>query len=283
MSNPRLLVIGGSGFLGRRTHRWARAHDINVDATYLTNAPNAIDSVDQSHWHRCNILDVESLGTVFDAVRPSAVVNTAYRQSGEDAVEVCSTGAANVARLCAQHAARLVHISTDLVFDGDLGRPYLEDDPISPITDYGSAKARAEQLVLSTNADSVVARTSLLYGSAEAPQERLVIRAASGEDISFFTDEWRNPIHVDSLASAVGQLATDHTFTGLIHLAGDERVNRLEFARLLAESLSLDPSLLRGSPADPALGPRSSDVALETSVAKDLGFTLPGPSVMCRL
>ena len=282
MSTEQLLIIGGSGFLGGRTRTWAMARDIAVDATFFTNAPDAPTSADRSHWHRCDILDVDALGALFEAVQPTAVINTAYRQSGEDAVEICSTGAANVARACAEHSARLVHVSTDLVFDGELGRPYREDDVLSPISQYGSAKAQAEQLVLSANPDSAVVRTSLIYGSADAPQERLVTRAANGEDISFFTDEWRNPIHVDSLAFAVGQLARDHTFTGIVHVAGDERVNRLEFARFLAESLSLDPSGLTGSPADPSLGPRSSDVALENGLAKTLGFDLPGPSVTCR-
>ena len=274
----RLLVVGGSGFLGRTTVAWALAHGVAVDATYFTNAPQPAGLLDDDRWHRCDILEPEQIRSIIAELEPTAIINAAYRQSGERAEEICSDGAANLASAAACANARIVHVSTDLVFDGDLGRPYHEDDPVSPINDYGRAKARAEELVAAANPNSVSVRTSLIYGASDAPQERLVRRAIDQRDISFFTDEWRSPIHVEHLAAAVGALATKVPTTGLIHVAGAERLNRLQFATALAQHMDLDATLLTGGPADASLGPRASDVALDIQRALELGFDLPGPA-----
>ena len=274
----RLLVVGGSGFLGRTTVAWALAHGVAVDATYFTNAPQPAGLLDDDRWHRCDILEPEQIRSIIAEVEPTAIINAAYRQSGERAEEICSDGAANLASAAACANARIVHVSTDLVFDGDLGRPYHEDDPVSPINDYGRAKARAEELVAAANPNSVSVRTSLIYGASDAPQERLVRRAIDQGDISFFTDEWRSPIHVEHLAAAVGALATEVPTTGLLHVAGAERLNRLQFATALAQHMGLDATLLTGGPADASLGPRASDVALDIQRALELGFDLPGPA-----
>ena len=270
--------MGGSGFLGRTTVAWAIAQGVSVDATYLSSAPQPADALDDEHWHRCDILDLEQVRGIVAEVAPTAIINAAYRQSGERAEEICSAGAGNLASAAADADARIVHVSTDLVFDGDLERPYNEDDPVSPINDYGRAKARAEELVAAANPNSVSVRTSLIYGASDAPQERLVRRAIDQGDISFFTDEWRSPIHVEHLAAAVGALATEVPATGVLHVAGAERLNRLQFASVLAENMDLDAALLTGGPADASLGPRASDVALDIQRALELGFELPGPA-----
>lgn len=274
MSAPRLLVIGGSGFLGRHTVQWARGSGLDVHATYLTHGPES--GVEIERWHHCDILDTDSVEKLFSDVTPTAVINTAYRQNGERAGEICSTGAHNIAAASATAGARIVHISTDLVFDGNLGHPYREQDLACPISDYGRAKLRGEELVTAANDDSIIARTSIIYGRPDAPQERLVERAVREGGISFFTDEWRNPGHVEHLAAAVGKLATELTTTGVLHVAGTDRVNRLQFAQFLAASMDLDPSGLTGGPADRSLGPRPSDVSLDTTAAAALGLALPG-------
>lgn len=275
--SPRLLVVGGSGFLGRHTVDWARIHGAPVDATYWTTGPLR-ELIAADNWHRCDILDLERVRTLMGNISPAAVINAAYSQNGDRAAEICSVGAHNVARAAAEVGARVVHLSTDLVFDGDLGRPYREDDAVAPISDYGRAKARAEDLVAKAQPNSVIVRTSLIYGHHDAPQERLVRRAVAEGGISFFTDEWRSPVHVDDLAHVVGTLAAMSSVTGVLHVAGEQRLNRLQFARELAAEMGLDADSLVGGPADPALGPRASDVTLDVSAAAALGFSLPGPS-----
>jgi dTDP-4-dehydrorhamnose reductase len=200
-----LLVTGASGYLGREL--MGRA-----DAAGVSSAD-------------ADIRDSDAVEALFARLRPTAVIHTAYRQ---DDRTVTFGGAVNVARAAA--GARLVHLSTDVVFDGEKGAPYVEEDEPTPLTGYGRAKADAERAVLAAHPEALVVRTSLLYGGAEpGPQERL----AADPDASFFTDEFRCPIQVGDLATALLELvATDRA--GLLHVAGADRLSRAEFAALLA-------------------------------------------------
>ena len=104
----RLHVTGATGYLGREL---------------VALAPDA-------STERVEVRDARATEAVLSRLRPEVVIHTAYRQGGEDAYATTATGAGNVARACAAVGARLVHLSTDVVFDGRAGRPYREDDPI---------------------------------------------------------------------------------------------------------------------------------------------------------
>jgi len=277
-AEPTLLVFGGSGFLGGRVCEQAATAGFSVVATPLTSDAGQAAGV---NWRRCDITDLNQVRSLIDDVYPSQIVNAAYRQSGDAVAEICADAPEAMALAARDVGARLVHISTDLVFDGDVGRPYREGDATSPLSAYGQAKADAEERVLSILPSAAVVRTSLIYGDPTAPQERLVRRAHDEGDVAFFTDEWRTAVHVDDLAGAVLNLvdpALNLNFAGLLHVAGAERQNRLQFAQHLAMSLNLDPTRLVGRTQDPALGPRASDVSLDTSLANSIGLALPGPS-----
>lgn len=270
----RLLVFGGTGLLGSHICQEALAQSWDVVATHHSTTPDAQHRVD---WLRCDITDSDNVRALVETVHPDVAVNAAYVQNGAKVAATCADGAKNIALASDETNARLIHVSTDLVFDGTLGRPYREVDEISPISDYGRAKARGESLVRNAHPNALVVRTSLIYGDPSAPQETLVRRAAEGQDIAFFTDEWRSPVEVGRLAAAICTLATtDHS--GILHIAGQERLNRLEFATLLAMHLGLDPTRLVGRTRDPSLGPRPEDVSLDCSVSDALGLAVPGPS-----
>jgi dTDP-4-dehydrorhamnose reductase len=202
-----LLVVGGSGFLGREL---------------LRRSPGAIgiSSAD------VDIRDAAAVAALFERLRPQVAINTAYRRDDRAST---FDGAVFVARAAAATGARLVQLSTDLVFDGEKGSPYVEEDEPAPLGDYGRAKADAERAVLEACPGAAVVRTSLLYGGADpGPQERL----AADPSAAFFTDEVRCPIQVGDLAAALLELAgTD--YAGLLHVAGADRVSRHEFAELL--------------------------------------------------
>src|SRR5437867_8709181 len=98
-----------------------------------------------------DVRDAVALGALIDAARPDAVIHTAYLQNSPDARSINVDGSAAVARAVRARGLRLVHVSTDVVFDGNLGRPIREDDPLSPATDYGATKAAAERAVLTAH------------------------------------------------------------------------------------------------------------------------------------
>ena len=122
----RLLVTGGCGTLGRMLVTRAPARGWSVRATWWTRLP-----VDDAEWVQ---LDVRDVAAVREAVAGcDAVVHTAYRQ-GDEAWSINVEGSVAVAEAAHEAGARLVHLSTDLVFDGQRGR-YREEDPLNPVSD----------------------------------------------------------------------------------------------------------------------------------------------------
>ncbi len=180
------------------------------------------------------------------------MIHTAYRQ--EDA-SVNVEGSENVARAAAAVGARLVHLSTDVVFDGRKGAPYVEGDPLSPVTDYGRAKAAAEVLVAREHPEALIVRTSLIYGGAEPSRAESMARDAA---LTFFTDEIRCPVQVGDLAAALLELA-GLDVSGPLHVAGADAVSRAAFAELVA-----------GIPvrSEPAPATRPLDCRLDSSRAQ---------------
>jgi len=185
---------------------------------------------------------------------PDVVIHTAYAMGDEETIV---RGSANVALAAHRAGARLVHLSTDLVFDGEQGAPYTEDDEPRPVMTYGQHKLEAERLVLRAHPDALVVRTSLLLGPPDGPQEALARR----DDVEFYEDEIRTPIPVRDLAAALLALA-ERGETGILHVAGPEAVSRAELA-----------ARLRGGPVRTAASPRTGrarDVALDSSRARAL-------------
>ena len=177
-------------------------------------------------------------------------------------------GAAVVAAAAREAGARLVHMSSDIVFSGRLGRPLREDDRIDPVSEYGRAKAEAEARVRSAHPDALIVRTSLLYGGEQlGPHELLAMEAARGErEVRFFTDELRSPVAVTDLAAALLELASSDV-GGPLHVAGADPVDRLEFRQLIARAHGLDPAVLRGGKGDAS---RPKDCRLDSSRAAAL-------------
>jgi dTDP-4-dehydrorhamnose reductase len=244
----RLLVTGGRhGYLGGHVVGAARAagHDV---------VP--VGSAD------ADLRDAAAVDALVAAVRPDAVVHTAYVQSDW---HVTATGSAHLAVAAARHGVRTVLVSSDVVFSG-ADRVYAESAPPDPITAYGAAKAAAETVALAVCPDAVVARTSLILGDGRSPHERLVHELARGGDGALFEDERRCPVHVADLAAALVELAGNDV-AGVLHVAGADGMSRLELGRLIAWRDGLDADVLRGTTRALAQVAGPVDVRLDSSLA----------------
>src|SRR5512138_1545087 len=158
----RLLITGGAGYLGAQLIQRARDGDWEVGATYFSQRPDdgAVS------WLRLDIRDEIAVARAFGEWRPEIVIHTAYRQRGPDLWSTSAVGAGVVARVARQSGARLIHMSSDALFDGERAGSYVEADDPSPITPYGEAKAAAERLVAEGHPEALIVRTSLIYGGA---------------------------------------------------------------------------------------------------------------------
>lgn len=243
----RLLVTGGrTGYLGRHVVAAAAGHEVI-----------AVGSTD------ADVRDPAAVLALVERHRPDAIVHTAYVQSDWD---VTATGAAHVALAAAQTSARLVLVSSDVVFSGADGL-YAESASPDPITAYGAAKAAAETVALAVCPDVVVARTSLILGDGGSPHEALVHALCGGADGTLFEDERRCPVHVADLAAALVELASGDV-QGVLHVAGADAMSRLELGRLIARRDGLDADLLRRSSRAAAGIPGPIDVRLDSSLAR---------------
>ncbi|MEO5840042.1 MAG: sugar nucleotide-binding protein [Acidimicrobiales bacterium] len=281
-ARPTIVVVGASGYLGRRVTALARVH-YRVLATYHSH-PLADDDAGTVEWRPLDVRDGAAIARVVAEAQPAVVVNCAYVQQGPDVDATTAVAPGLLAEAAQRVGAQFVQVSSDVVFAGRSDRPYVEDDEPAPVHDYGRAKSRAEQLVVAAHRAPLIVRTSLIYGGAvEGPQERLVRAALAGDDLWFFTDEVRNPIEVDVLAAAILELVggAPQGLTrapvqgrqgqhGLVHVAGADAVDRLTFAKLLATAMGADASGLRGRPRQETAGPRPGNLALDCTKARGL-------------
>ena len=242
---PRLVVIGGSGELGQALVRAAATWETH--ATFFRHKP----AIPAASWRFLDITDRAAVDHLAETVKPAAVLHVGFsdrsRRHGdtdESFSEALVNGAVNVARAAHSVSARLVVLSTDLVFDGTKG-DYVEEDEAHPIMAYGAAKAAMESALLALNGDIAVVRTSLIL--TLQPMGRhvswIVEAVRRGERVSLFTDELRNPIWSDELAAALLELAR-LDFRGLLHIAGPEATTRYVLALRIAEQFDLDANLL---------------------------------------
>ena len=247
----RLLVTGGTGYLGAVVAEVGRRDGWDVTA------------IGSAHL---DVRDAPAVVAFVDRLRPDAIVHTAYVRDGPTARAVNVDGSTAVA--AASGSARLVHVSTDVVFDGRLGRPYREDDAASPVTDYGRTKADAEKAVLRCAPGAVVVRTSLIYGGPARPPSPHEVAAVDPSGV-FYTDELRCPIQVDDLAAALVELCR-HDVAGMLHVAGPEGLSRHAFAE------AITGHSVNGVAAPPG---RPLDCRLDCSLARTILRTpLRGPT-----
>lgn len=260
----KLFVTGGAGYLGSEICRIAVDRGDEVLATRFRSTPARGRAVD------LDVRDAAAVERVLMRHGPDVVIHTAYVQHGDAMHETIVRGSHAVAAAAHRAGARLLHLSTDLVFDGEHGAPYSEDDDPRPVMAYGAAKLEAERAVIRAHPDATLVRTSLLYGKPDGPQERLALR----DDVEFFTDEIRCPTRVDELAAALLELAAEE-HAGPLHLAAAEAVSRFDLARALRAAGGADPDAIRGAPG-PVAG-RAKNVALDSSRAQALlGAALSG-------
>jgi dTDP-4-dehydrorhamnose reductase len=190
-----------------------------------------------------SVTDRDSIEQLIRRRRPEIVFNCAAYNSvdgaeteRELAFAVNAEGPANVAQACARSGSRLVHFSTNFVFDGTLDRPYVESDQPAPLSVYGSSKLEGEQRVLDVLSTALVIRTAALFGDTGSRikggsfPERIVERARSGEPLRVVADQKVNPTYAGDLAPAAIGLA-ESGLAGLVHLVAAGCSGWDEFAR----------------------------------------------------
>lgn len=272
---PELLITGAAGQLGSVLCDLARRGQLPAEARFRPwgtvtpggARPAGIDVLE------ADLRDPEPLIERVVQRPPAAIIHLAAVSRVDVAygdpvlaqeVNVEATG--ELCHLAARVGARFVFASTDMVFEGTQA-PYAESDTPHPQTTYGRTKLAAEAHVLA-NPAAVVARLPLLFGIPPLRPERshlwnLARRGSETAPANLFHDEFRTPMSLADAAACLCRLAATSALTGVVHLAGHERVSRLELGQRWATQLGRHvPVASVSARAHPSPEPRPEDLSL---------------------
>ena len=206
----KILVTGAGGQLGNAfqeilpsKHEFVAARHADLDITRLQDIGAFLD-LHQPDW-------------VFNAAAYNQVDRA--EQDREGAFLLNEQGPRNLAQASAERGIGLVHVSTDYVFDGTLGRPYTEEDRPNPQSVYGASKLAGEQAVAAFNPRHLIVRTAWLYSETGANFPRTMMRLAAQGPVRVVCDQFGSPTYALHLAAGILELV-ERDAQGLYHLAG---------------------------------------------------------------
>lgn len=217
----------------------------------------------------------DAVASAFGDARPEGVLHTAALASVSDchrdpqrAERVNANGSAILAELADRAKIPFLHVSTDMVFDGERA-PYRVEDAVAPVSVYGRTKAEAERVVLAYPRNTVV-RVPLLFGPTRTSRpsffDQQLLALRQGQRITLFYNEWRTPLSLLVAARTLLVLVASAP-CGLLHVGGPERLSRLEMGQRLAVFLGCDKggveAISRTRVA--AAEPRQADLSLDSS------------------
>jgi len=225
----RILITGGRGQLGRELQRALRGEEL------LAPGREELD-----------VRDGEAVLRAIEAFAPDIVIHAAAytdtagcERDPQRALSINAQGTYHVALACRRLGLPLVYISTNEVFSGQKGEPYLEGDEPAPINVYGRSKLLGERHVQELVEEFYIVRTAWLYArGGENFPAKILRAAAAGDGLRVVTDEVSSPTWARDLAEALAHLIR-RAPPGIYHLTNGGSCSRYQWARKLLELLSL--------------------------------------------
>jgi len=274
-TRKKLIVTGATGFvagsvLAQAGDDW-QVHAISRGKS--TAQPKNIE------WHISDPQSASQIVQAFRTLKPNAVIHTAaaadidYCQAHSQEARAANVDFTRVlADLCGESGARLIFCSTDTVFDGE-NAPYDEEDEPKPVNSYAETKIEAEKIIMKLGERGVIARLSLVVGlpvlgAGNSFLARMIASFKEERTVAVPEREVRTPVDVFTVGRALLELAGGDHY-GIVHLAGRDRLNRLEMARRIAVRFGYPQRLVveQAAAASPGRAPRPRDVSLDNSKA----------------
>jgi len=263
---PLILVTGAGGQLA------SAIEDIANDYPgyqFLFLDQEALDITDQQELE--NLFASKSIHYCINTAAYTAVDRA--ESEYDEALAVNGVAVANLADLCRKYNAKLIHISTDFVFDGLIGRPYTESDTSNPVNAYGKTKLEGERLAMTKDPSCYIIRTSWLYGKNGNNFIQTMIRLGQSRDeVRVVHDQFGNPTYAADLAAALLDLIMHPEFKhsgGIYHYSNEGVISWYDFACEIFESAGLKAKLIAISSEEyPMPAKRPLNTALDKSKIK---------------
>ncbi len=234
----KLLVIG-KGFLGTAVSNIAKTNEFEI---FKASQKSGI------------IIDIRksnSVEEVITKINPDIIINCAastdldrIENNPKNAFDVNAYGSQIISKISKKYSKRLIHISTDSVFDGTKGL-YKESDIPNPINQYSKSKLEGEKLILNDHSDAVIVRTNF-YGYSNNKKflfNWILKKIGNNESINAFDDIIFNPLEINNLSELLLELSLNE-FKGILHLTGNEIFSKYEFVKKIVHVLNYDEKLV---------------------------------------
>lgn len=249
----KILLTGASGLLGNAYAKAAirRGHDV-IALSKVNNPPAS----GLSRSLQFDLITPDPLTHLCLETWPDAIVNCAaisnpasVEAQPELAEKINVALPRHLAQLSTHIGARLIHISTDMVFDGRADAPYRSTDMPAPTSLYGQTKLMSEREVLEHNSeDPVVLRIPILMGNSpgglRSVHEKLIAAIRAGERPKLFCDEIRQPATAGNVAEVMVELSERRDLHGIFHWAGSEPLSRFEMGQRILRHFDMDPDTI---------------------------------------
>lgn len=244
-----ILITGSNGLLGQQlvTHF---SQFSNFDVVACSRGENKVLSTDKFTYYNLDISNKQDFKNILKTENPDIIINCAAMTNVdlcEDNRDECYTinvDAVNELVLyCKSKKTKLIHLSTDFIFDGEKGF-YAEEDEPNPLNFYGKTKLESEALIVQALSDFAIIRTILVYGTTQNTNRGNIVTwvknsLESGKEIRVVSDQFRMPTLVSDLVKAI-DLVINQDAKGIFHISSNELLSIYEIALLIANEFNLN-------------------------------------------
>ena len=257
----------------------SKKHEILTQ--YLSNIGNCANYNNV----RSSITDYQQLEKIFFSFKPEIVIHSAAvsnpekadQLSADEVYEINVNATINLAQLCSRYNAKLVYLSTDLVYAGYRGSYLKEDAKLIPISLYAETKLMGEVKIKETFDNYLILREALLIGfglnNSRNNFHLMYENLANKKHVNLFVDQFRTPLALHDSARIIGSLTEKNIHGEIINLAGIERLSRYELGEILCEEAGFDKKLLVNKTMEESgLVYKVADVSLNTDKLKSYGI-----------
>jgi len=260
-----ILVTGAHGQLGSELNTMIDAIYTDVDELDITNNEMLSGFVER-----------HTITHIINCAAYTQVDNA--EKEKEQAFFINRDAVKNLANVARMHNIRLVHISTDFVFNGNKSTPYTEDDMPDPISVYGASKYEGERAIVTSDIDYAIVRTSWLYSTYGNNFVKTIARLAQEKkSLRVVYDQVGTPTYANDLAQVLSKIVGDSSLKGVYHYSNEGVASRYDFAKAIVDSMgiacAIEPVVSRDYPALAKRPPYS--VMDKSKIKKQLGISIP--------